>query len=114
MPRSSAASRARLLRRIEIMAVCDTLRHWSIVPPELAKRLRPRVARVGDALLTLSAASDSLRMNRVIGLDSRGLAREPMIDEIIAFYRAARVARFSLLLGPAPGAGTIAGWLARR
>ncbi len=87
---------------------------WALIPPDLAKRLRARVARVGDALLTLAATSDSLRMNRVIGLGSRGLAREAMIDEIVAFYRAEKLRRFSVMLGPGPQSGRITEWLLAR
>ena len=74
---------ARLLRQIEAMGVRATEQHWALIPPALAKRLRPRVGRVGDALLTSVATSDSLRMNRVIGLGSRGCATEAKIDEIV-------------------------------
>jgi hypothetical protein len=69
------------------------------------------VARIGDSLATLLETSDSLRMNRVVGLGHRGLATRHTIDEIIAFFRAAKLKRFSILLCPGPQAETIAGWL---
>jgi hypothetical protein len=105
---------ARTLRHIEAMAIRSTERFWALVPGDLARRLRPRTARVGDAFLTLAAGSDALRMNRVIGLGHQGLAREPMIDEIIDIYRGARLRRFSIIVGPGPQSETIARWLVAR
>ena len=89
-------------------------RHWASIPPALVKRLRPRVGRVGDALLTLSETSDSLRLNRVVGFGCEGRARAGMVDEIVAFYRASKRRRFSLQLGPGPQAATISRWLLAR
>ena len=89
-------------------------RHWSLIPPDVARRLRARVIRVGDALLTVCPGSDALRMNRVIGLGYRGAAREAMIDEIIALYRASKVLRFSLQVGPGPQRNRIEAWLVAR
>ncbi len=108
------APRSSLLRRIEAMGVRSVERHWKLLPPDEARRLRPRVTRIGDAFLTLLETSDSLRMNRVKGLGHRGRAREAMVDEIVAWYRAAGVRRFSVLLGPGPQALRIAGWLQKR
>ena len=105
---------ARTLRNIEAMAIHSTERHWALVPPELARRLRPRTARIGDAFLTLAAGSDALRMNRVIGLGHQGLARESMIDEIIDVYRDAKLGRFGFMIGPGPQAGSIRRWLLAR
>lgn len=105
---------ARVLRRIEAMGIRSTERFWDLMPPDVAKRLRPQVVRVGDGLLTLAAGSDALRMNRVIGLGHDGLAREGMIDGIIAHYRAAKLRRFSIMVGPGPQAGRISGWLLAR
>jgi GNAT superfamily N-acetyltransferase len=102
------------LRRAEAMNVAATEEHWALMPADLARRLRPRVTRVGDGLLTLAAGSDALRMNRVIGLGHRGAAQESMIDEIIAIYRAARLRRFSLMLSPGPQAQVITAWLRAR
>lgn len=103
-----------LLRAIEAMAIRATERFWSVMPAEVAKRMRPRVIRVGDGLATLAARSDALRMNRVIGLGHRGLARESMIDEIIALYRQANLRRFSIMMSPGPQAERITGWLLAR
>lgn len=103
-----------ILRRIETMGIHGTERHWAHIPAELAKRARPQIARVGDGLATLMPASDSLRMNRVIGLGHRGEASEATIDGIIERYRSARVKRFSVLLGPGPQAAHIERWLLRR
>lgn len=105
---------SRFLRGAEAMNVAATEEHWALMPADLAKRLRPRVTRVGDGLLTLAAGSDALRMNRVIGLGHRGAAQEAMIDEIIAIYRAAKLRRFSLMLSPGPQAERITGWLGAR
>src|SRR5262245_44370007 len=101
-------------RRVEAMAVRGTEQHWKLVPQELAVKLRPAVERVGDGLLTLLPKSDSLRMNRVIGLGHRGLARESMIDEIVARYRSAGLRRFSFLMSPGPQAAEIAAWVGER
>ena len=103
-----------VIRRVEAVAVRGTERHWKLIPPELATRLRPIVERVGDGLLTLLPKSNSLRMNRVIGLGHRGLARRAMIDEIIARYRGAGLRRFSFLLSPGPQAAEITAWLRER
>ena len=105
---------ALLLRRIEAMAIAATEAHWARIPPDLAERLGPRVGRVADALYTLLEASDSLQMNRVIGLGHRGRASEAGVDEIIARYRAAGIARFSVLMSPGPQAKPIERWLLRR
>ena len=102
------------LRRSEEMSISGTEGHWALMPPELAKKIRPRVAQIADACVTLLETSDSLRMNRVIGLGHRGEATKETIDEIIAFFRAARLRRFSILLCPGPQFETIAGWLGAR
>lgn len=104
----------RLLRRMGEMTVIGTERHWALIPPGLARRLRPRVLRVGDGILTLLEKSNALRMNRVAGLGHNGGAREAMIDEIIEHYRAARLSRFSVLVEPGPQAKRIEGWLRKR
>jgi hypothetical protein len=96
------------------MGIHGTERHWALLPPDLAQRLRARVEHVGDGLLTILGASDALRMNRVTGLGHRGQAKEAMIDQIIQTYRAAKVDRFSILLGPGPQAKTITRWLLER
>jgi hypothetical protein len=103
-----------LIRRVEAMAVRGTERHWTMIPDDLVAKLRPRVERVGDALLTMLPRSDSLRMNRVVGLGHRGGASEDMIDEIIARYRSARLKRFSLLMSPGPQREAIISWLGAR
>ena len=103
-----------ILRRTEAMNIHGTEAHWALIPEELAKRARPRVAHVGDGLLTILATSDSLRMNRVIGLGHRGQAKEAMIDEIIESYRAAKRARFSILMSPGPQSRAITHWLSKR
>jgi hypothetical protein len=102
------------LRRTEAMAISGTEGHWALIPPELVKKLRPRTARIGDAYATLLETSDSLRMNRTIGLGHRGEATERTIDELIAFYRAAKLRRFSILLCPGPQFEEINGWLMAR
>jgi hypothetical protein len=103
-----------VIRRVEAMAVRGTERHWKLIPDELAARLRPRVERVGDGLLTQLPRSDSLRMNRVIGVGHRGDAQATWIDEIVERYRGARLRRFSFLLSPGPQAEAITSWLAAR
>ena len=96
------------------MNIRGTEEHWKLIPPDLAKRLRPHVVRVGDGLLTVAERSDALRMNRVIGLGHRGRAKEAMVDEIINFYRASKLRRFSFMLGPGPQAKQITTWLLAR
>ncbi len=104
----------RLLRGIDAMGVRSTAAHWSLAPPDLARRLRVRVLRVGDALMTIAGASDALRMNRVLGFGHRGRARPAMVDEMIAAARAAKLCRFALMLGPGPQAARIERWLTAR
>ncbi len=96
------------------MSVHAAEAHWSLIPPEITKRQRPQVARVGDGLVTILGTSDALRMNRVIGLGHRGLAKESMIDEIVDRYRVARRKRFSVLMSPGPQTETITRWLLER
>ena len=103
-----------IFRRIGAMGITATERHWALIPPALAQWARPRVMRLGDGLATLLEKSDSLRMNRVIGLGHRGAAKEEMIDALVEFYRAARLKRFSFLLGPSPQAAEIGRWLDKR
>ena len=107
-------TRGVLLRRIESMSVRGMERHWRLIPPETARRLRPRVARVGDGIMTRLETSNALRMNRVIGLGHRGRARETMIDEIVEWYRTAGLERFSFHVSPGPQAIEIRDWLSRR
>jgi acetyltransferase (GNAT) family protein len=110
----NSAARRHFLRRVEAMSISGAEGHWALVPSDVARKLRPRVARIADGYLTLLETSDSLRMNRVIGLGHRGAATERSIDEILAFYRAARLRRFSLLLSPGPQFETITNWLRAR
>src|SRR5262245_11164439 len=90
-----------ILRRMEAMNVSGAERHWALIPPELARRVRPRVVRIGDGVLTLMSGSDSLRHNRLIGLGRRGAAEPAMIDRAIAEARDAGLRRFSVM--PAAG-----------
>lgn len=102
-----------LLREIEVMSIRSTEAHWALIPDELARRVRPQVLRVGDALLTMMPKSDALRMNRVVGLGHLGMASEAVIEEIVEHYRAARVKRFSVLLRPGLQVRSIESWLVR-
>lgn len=110
----TSATLRKFLRRVEAMSISGTEGHWALIPPQLAKKIRPRVAHIADAYATLLETSDSLRMNRVIGLGSLGQATERSIDEIIAFFRAARLRRFSILLCPGPQSEAITRWLRAR
>jgi hypothetical protein len=103
-----------LLAGIEAMGMHSTQAFWAAMPPEVAKRVRPHVERVGDGLVTLCANSDALRLNRVVGLGHRGEASEAVIDTIIARYRRHRLRRFSVMLSPGPQSAEIAAWLAER
>jgi hypothetical protein len=110
----TAAALRTFLRRAEAMSISGAEGHWALIPPALAKRLRSRVLRVGDGLLTMLAGSDALQMNRVIGLGHRGRAHEPILDEIISIFRSARVRLFGVLLSPGPQAEAIERWLRKR
>jgi len=110
----NARSRAALLRRIEAMAVRGRECHWSLMPPEVSRRLGAGVARFGDAFATRLTRSHALRSNRVIGFGHRGGASQATLDAIVGWYRDAGVRRFSLLLGPGPQAARIGGWLEAR
>jgi len=110
----NARARAALLRRIEAMAVRSRANHWSLMPPEVSRRLGAGVARFGDALATRLTRSNALRSNRVIGFGHRGGASQAALDRIVGWYREAGVRRFSLLLGPGPQRARIAGWLEAR
>src|SRR5438874_1933899 len=105
---------AELLRRIQVMANRGTERHWALIPADVAKRMRPEVVHVADALLTIMPKSNALRLNRACGLGHRGEASEAAIDEIVERYRQARVKRFSVLLGPGPQIPRITRWLEAR
>ena len=102
---------ARLLQSIEAMGIRAAVAHWDLVPPDLARRLKPQTAQVGDGFLMMLKGSDSLRMNRVIGLGHRGRATERDVDEIIRRYRDARIERFSVLMCPGPQERRIERWL---
>ena len=104
----------RILSRIEAMGLRGAEDHWSMMPPELAKRCRAQSARIGDALATLMPTSDSLRVNRVVGLGHRQRVDAATIDEMIQRYRAARIKRFSVMPSPGPHAAGLARRLAAR
>ena len=104
----------RLLSRIEAMNVRGTEGHWALIPAEVARRCRAQTVRIGDALATLMPTSDSLHMNRVIGLGHRGGADASTIDALVERYRAAKVRRFSVLLSPGRQAAALARCLEAR
>ncbi len=104
----------RILSRIEAMGVRGSERHWALIPADLATRSHAQTAQVGDALATLMPSSDSLRMNRVIGLGHRRGADASTIDALIERFRAAKVRRFCVLLSPGPQAAGLARCLAAR
>jgi hypothetical protein len=103
-----------LLRDIEAMGVRGNEAHWRCMPPELVRRLEPRTAHLGDAFVTSLSGSESLRMNRVIGLGHRGRAKRSTVDDIIRFYQDQQVDRFSISLSPGPQSAKIAPWLMAR
>jgi GNAT superfamily N-acetyltransferase len=75
-------------------------------------------ARIGEALLAVDPASDSLypsqNTNRVINLGVDAEPTERRLDEVIDFYKTARVKRFFAYLSPGPWATTLADWLTAR
>src|SRR5437773_5785070 len=97
----------RVLRDAEAMSIRHTERHWSLIPPEVSRRVRPRVMRVADGLVTLMERSDSLRMNRVIGIGHQEAAAPGTVDEVIQLYHSVGLDRFSWLMSPGPGAGPL-------
>lgn len=103
-----------LFERMESMSVRYRERHWALIPPDLARRVRPRVERFGGGLATVLGKSDSLHVNRVVGFGHRGGATRAMVDELIAFYRESKVPRFTVELGPGRQTGLIERWLKRR
>src|SRR5262245_38115532 len=103
-----------LFRRIEAMNVRGRQRTWAYIPPALARRTQSRVIRIADGVATLMKRSDSLRVNRVIGLGNRGEATAGTIDRLIAIYREHRIPRFSLEVAPGPQAEALDRWLAAR
>ena len=74
--------------------------HWACMPAGLRRAIGARTAWVGDAFLTAGRASDSLRLNRVVGLGSRRRPSAARLGEIVAAYREAGVGRFSVMLAP--------------
>ena len=104
----------RILSRIEAMGIRGTAHHWSLIPAALAVRCRAQTARIGDAFATLMPTSDSLRMNRVIGLGHRRGVDPSMIEAILERYRAAKIRQFCVLLSPGPRAAGLARRLAAR
>jgi len=105
---------ANLLAAIEAMGIRATEAFWAVIPPEVARRVRPHVERIGDGLLTLCANSDALRLNRVIGLGHRARASEELVDRIVERFRSHRLKRFSVMLSPGPQSAEIAQWLGER
>ena len=114
VPTRRAPRMGAILRRIEAMNVSGAERHWALMPRELALRMRPRVVRIGDGLLTLMAKSDSLIHNRMVGLGRLGAAKESMIDVAIATCREAGLKRFAVMPAPGPQSEEISGWLMTR
>jgi hypothetical protein len=103
-----------LLRRIEAMNVHGRESQWSFIPDELARSAKPHVEHIGDSLVTFMRGSDSLRVNRVIGLGHRSEATESVIDRILARYRTANLRRFCIELAPSGQRDAIEVWLLRR
>lgn len=93
------------------MAVAGTERKWDAMPPALARKLKARRARIADGYATALGASDALRQNRVVGLGHRGRASARAVDDLIAFYAAAGVPRFSVMVSPGPQRAQVERWL---
>ncbi len=102
------------LARFEAAVVRGRARHWASIPSALVARLRPRTALIADGLATCLGASEALRMNRTVGLGSRGRATAAAVDEIVDFYRAARCHAYSVEVAPGPQHDAIALWLRDR
>ena len=58
-PLLTGATLRTFLRRVEEMSVSRTEGHWALLPPELSRKLRPRVARIADSYLTLLETSEA-------------------------------------------------------
>ena len=96
----------RVLRDAEAMSIRHTERHWSLIPAEVARRVRPRVVPIADGLVTLMERSDSLRMNRVIGIGHRSPVSPGTVDRVLELYRSSGLERFSAsTLSQVPVAG---------
>jgi len=104
----------RLLSRIAAMGIRDTERFWSLMPADIAKRCRAQTARIADSFATFMPTSDALRMNRVLGLGHQRDVEPSTIDTLIQRYRAARVKRFCVMVGPGPRAAGLVRRLAAR
>lgn len=79
--------------------------------PAVLPTMKPAIHDVGGALVSMMAKSDALALNRVLGLGTARPARQEMIDEIISYYRAAKVKRFCLFLSPGSHPAAIRRWL---
>lgn len=91
------AELAQSLESIEAQSWADLL---DAAPPGTAERLRIAAVRTGSAVAG-SAATDSLMFNRVVGLGLGDLASESRVDELLAHYAAADVARWMIQWCPA-------------
>ncbi|HTO91304.1 MAG TPA: hypothetical protein VMJ70_09250 [Candidatus Sulfotelmatobacter sp.] len=100
-----------LLGRVESMAVRARERHWALLPEALARRLKPLGRRFADGFATLMSGSESLRVNRVIGVGHRQRVSRALLAEIIQFYRDAGIHRFGFELGPGPQFRELGEWL---
>lgn len=63
-------------------------------PPAVAERLGIRTLRTGNGVAGAAPATDVLMCNRVVGLGVREPATQGAIDELLAFFEAANVARW--------------------
>lgn len=88
---------AQPLELIEAEVWADWL---SAAPPAMAQRLGVSLLRLGSATAGMTAGSDVLMYNRVVGLGIDTPASDAQIDELLARYDEAGVARWMVQWSP--------------
>jgi hypothetical protein len=86
----------------------------SSLPRVLQVRFGIRVARIGGGVALLASGSDTLAINRTIGMGLRGGCCDADLHAVTAEYAAAGIERFVIQWSPAASARYTAEWFAAR
>lgn len=84
------------------------------LPRELKHRLGIRVARIGGGVVLLAKHSDTLAINRAVGLGLGGGCCDADLEAVAAEYAADDIARFVIQWSPAASARYTPDWFAAR
>lgn len=102
---------ARLVESNEARAYASFMR---AAPADVCERLGLRAVEIGSAVAVVAASvTNTVNMNRVIGLGIAEPATEPMLDEIDALYTGCGVS-FGIEVGPFTRPPELSAWLVKR